>query len=346
MSGTISQKLSNGYESAKSGVDYACQKTGNFILDVSKYKQNPDVFQKTIQVAYSILAGVSYYQGSKVLSKITITLTLTSFMHTFLGFLKLPRTITRPITYQSIDDEALKVKILPVIRQATKFTEATTEKLTNERIREILTEMKTNDISYKNTTEFAIVLQDKFNSRPYEHNIELRTIDIPIHKQSRLSKIAAVAFSIGDLLSIPIFLNNGCNLYFGTLGNKLMGLVGLGDLATSIGNTSAFQLAGKLNLDRIGWGVCAVAYANQMVDAIKELRYENLAEYQKNRALLTIISSAAEVIFCSAGMFGLIHEKKAWLIGLAIFAKSIGIVNIVLKDKDPQYQTRFLGIPA
>lgn len=321
------QILNRAYNFVTQNFKSAAQKTGGLIVSTKELKDNPYIFQKVCQVAFSIILAINLSQGGKLLSKLTATLMSTAGIHNFLGFLKLPYEWLYSVNIDTIDDIGLHKNL------TMKLNRINGENLARGAIINLLEEMEAKDIAFRNVGEFKKALEKKLKkfipkTIPPVADVKLgENFKVPLKKLPLGEIITNISFSSVDLMCIPLYLQ-GWNVNFCKNTSDFMKYMGLEAQAQSFGQSKVFQWAQSQDLSKITWGLCSLSYALQVYESIRQLRDEKLNKNQRDRMELRLIAASVELILSTAGF---IKASQAWMVSLTIITKTIGILSIACR---------------
>jgi hypothetical protein len=325
--------LTNAYNYVATGADWTAQRAGSLVIRVKELKSNPDIFQKTCQIAAASIVGFNLYCGGTHLSKLTVTLLNTANMHNFLGILKIPYKLVYNINSQTVNalklQEALELQLTQTDDNPQQVSLVARQAITDQ-----LTEMDVRDIAYRKESDFKNALEARVKLVYPAANLD--GLRVPV-STPLLNKLSSDSFLALDLVCIPLYLH-GWNLSVSRLAFQGMQKMGLAKQAQTIGQTKVFQWAGQQNLGTWAWSLCSLSFGLQMLEAMRQLRDEPLTPTQRMRMEWTRVSSAAELALSTAG---LMQVSPGMFTILTIITKSIGILSIAYRPN-----MRFFENPA
>lgn len=310
------------------------QSAMTFAMRCKTLRNDPDFFQKVCQVFYAVVQLIMERNPeAKSLSQFAFVLH-TANMHDFWLFLKQPRKWFFPISADVIDENALLPNLVNALKKNTLgsgLDDDALQQVARSSLEEQLKSMGENNDSYRDAGEFKECLRRRIN---HKHQLDLTegcfdALDITLRHVSPLKKVINGMWGIVDIGCIVLCFQ----------GWKL---VDTAKQAERIGQYPGFQWVKSGSLDTRAVGFVSLAFALQVVEAVRKLQFEALSEQDRNQAYRDIVTSFFESVF-----YGSIYLRNlgyqstisfATVQCLAILAKTLGLIAIVTRPTHKYFE--------
>ncbi|MBS4164286.1 Uncharacterized protein PRO82_001608 [Candidatus Protochlamydia amoebophila] len=316
----------------------AFQSMGKGVIKLKEYRNNPEIFQKTAQIAIGIIQYYNWHHGIVVFPRLEKTLS-TANMHDFYQILKEPRGFLCPIKAESINaPQTLEniVNKLCGIYSADAVNEGALRQTVHKHLQAQLDSMAANDDAYASTEDFALALQNRLQE-PIANLISSSTLDvvnlndvtIPVIHRTLIDKIVDVT---------GLFINMGCVGLYTSVWN----LVDTGAWAMRIGQNSGFGWVKYQSLETWVRGGVTFAFGAKLFEATRKLLDEKLTPTARRNAKIDAISSLFEFVYQGVGYLNhrnILKVSPGLFYAGTIITKGVGIACVLTKPKPNYFET-------
>lgn len=303
-------------------------------LDV--WRDIPEFFQKTCQAAVAVLMinrGSPLPSSPSLIARVFSTGNLIGSYNLF----KLPYRILFPITLDRIDEnELLKSTAQLISEQFKEKRKEDIKQIAKDVLLKQFEVMNRHGDAYQSVDDFKKMLERRFRAlKP----ITVQEDEVLVENGLEVGKAIVYDFSKVNLkdLKVPITKISSTAL-----------LEAFNWTLADIGGLALFIQGWKLlpsHLPFEGWmrGIVTSAYLLKMTEAARLFRHDAITSQQQRKAKWDIIGSFFEIIpngyaFLNCIVGGQMNNNT--LMGLAIFAKSIGIAEIMTRPKRIFFEPR------
>ncbi|CAF23132.1 hypothetical protein [Candidatus Protochlamydia amoebophila] len=314
----------------------AFQSIGKGVIKLKKYRNNPEIFQKTAQIAISIIQYYNWHHGIVVYPKLERTLS-TANMHDFYQILKEPRGFLCPIKAESINaPQALENIVNKLCVIFPNFDRGALRQTVQKHLQAQLDSMVANDDAYTSTEDFALALQNRLQepiadltSSSILNVVDLNDVKIPVIHRTLVDKIVDVT---------GLFINMGCvGLY-----TNAWNLVDTGAWAMRIGQNSGFGWVKYQSLETWVRGGVTFAFGAKLFEATRKLLDEKLTPTARRNAKIDAISSLFEFVYQGVGYLNhrnILKVSPGLFYAGAIITKGVGIACVLARPKPNYFET-------
>ncbi|WP_042281430.1 hypothetical protein [Candidatus Protochlamydia sp. R18] len=314
----------------------ALQSIGKVVIKLKEYRNNPEIFQKTAQIAIGIIQYHNWHHGTVVYPKLERTLS-TANMHDFYQIFKDPYDSLYPIKAESIDAPQALENIVNRLSEIYPGVERAVLKTTVMRhLQDQLKSMAKNGDAYASTEDFALALQNRLQdpiadltSSSTLNVVDLTDVQIPVVHQTLVDKIVHVT---------GLLINMGCVGLYTSAWN----LVDTGAWAMRIGQNSGFSWVKYQSLETWVRGGVTFAFGAKLFEATRKLLDEKLTPTARRNAKIDAISSLFEFVYQGAGYLdrrNILKFSPGFIYAGAIITKGVGIACVLARPKPNYFET-------
>lgn len=330
---------------------YATQHAGlSAIVKLKEMRNNPDVYQKIGQIAFSSLQLIMIkFAPTSALAELSLVVSAVG-MHDFYRVVQYPRHWFFPINAQKIDEKAvlddlIRCLIPQFIDEENFVTPEQGAHLyakAQECLHAQLELMAKHDDAYRSVDEFIGQVQKRLQKvQAEDFGFDFSTVDLSelttsndynvkkwIRHVPTLEKIMNINWAVADVLTFGWWLG-------------VWNIVNTTKLAETMGQYRAFGWAKNQNLETCLIGSICTGYVWKLLESVRKLRDENLTKVERSQAQWNAVTSVADLAFFGTIFTNMIGQTKINNTNvqlLALGARSLGLLSLLIKPKNEFFE--------
>ncbi len=308
------------------------------IETAKRLRNHGDILQKICQVAFPAIQLLMLYNpGLAPLSRFAFVLAKTASMHDFYRLFVRPRSSFLPLTADTLDATAIYKALTDDCRN--RYGEIDQDKLghvevVHKKVDAFFQEMRKLDDAYHNMQEVAIAFLSYVdrNGGGLEHGVRQSIIDILTDNPKQFEVQPTLIASIANKNWMVVDM--GCV----ALCFQEWNLLDTAKWAARVGQYSAFRWVSHLHLEKCVVALVATGFAWSALEAFRRQRDDSLTHEQFVVERWNVIANGLETVAWGttfAALCGVVAIAPAYLYGMALFVKSVGLMSLLAKPAVP-----------
>lgn len=305
------------------------------ILTLDKIRKNPEALQKICILIESLIQAINFYKNTHYLPRLIQVLDI-AYSFDFYGFCRVPKYLFHIYRAERFDEYLILDQLETVLCHNWKIKneeglnrDQAVHAFAKQQLIELLEEMEEFNYDLKTEEEVKTLLQNRLKrslkdipKKDFSPDaIDLKDLKIPLKENPFLEALCDAIFIGVDIACVPSFLQD-------------WGLIDLSFISDGLGKIISLQRLPVKNLDEAIRGVMCFGFLVQVIKALQSLYLGGMSQAESRNAKLITAAGSAEFLY---NLTILQKRDLRLIVFLAIIAKSLGLVQIVLEPESSYF---------